>query len=120
MGEPVLAVAQGGSVDVGFAVPLAECCGWCSAGSWWLYRLNQALQRFPALFIIPALHATWQVCSVTSGAIFFEELEGLHNGRQLCFVAGFVVTISGIFLLAPKDGEGRPERASEAELGDLE
>jgi hypothetical protein len=39
----------------------------------WLHRLNAALRRYQALFIIPLFQASWIIFTVVSGGIFFGE-----------------------------------------------
>ena len=42
--------------------------------AFWLYRLNAALGKYDALYIIPMLQASYIVLATISGGIFFQEL----------------------------------------------
>ena len=39
----------------------------------WLFRMNEALQRYDGLFIIPVLQVFWLVFTIVSGGIYFQE-----------------------------------------------
>ena len=68
---------------------------------YWLYRLNAALKRYPALFIIPLLQSAWILFTVVSGGIFFGEFLELSAHQVAGFVAGVCCVLLGIFLLVP-------------------
>eukprot|EP00285_Hemiselmis_virescens_P013858 CAMPEP_0173401698 /NCGR_PEP_ID=MMETSP1356-20130122/51677_1 /TAXON_ID=77927 ORGANISM="Hemiselmis virescens, Strain PCC157" /NCGR_SAMPLE_ID=MMETSP1356 /ASSEMBLY_ACC=CAM_ASM_000847 /LENGTH=396 /DNA_ID=CAMNT_0014361897 /DNA_START=42 /DNA_END=1229 /DNA_ORIENTATION=+ len=67
----------------------------------WLTRLNSALRRYEALFIIPLLQVCWICFTVTSGGIFFGEFTSLSPRQILGFTGGVGVVILGVLVLIP-------------------
>lgn len=63
MAEALHSWADGQGTTVGISAVIAVGM-WGSVTAFWLYRLNAALTRFPALFIVPTLHAIWMCCSI--------------------------------------------------------
>ena len=63
MAEALRSWANGQGTAVGITA-VAMVCAWVCVTAFWLYRLNSALARFPALFIVPTLHAIWMCCSI--------------------------------------------------------
>lgn len=75
---------------------------WVYVITFWLRRMNEALRRFDGVFIIPLLQVNWIVFSIISGGIYFQEFEGFSSGRLFGFLAGVVLIVIGVFLLAPE------------------
>eukprot|EP00657_Telonema_sp_P-1_P002314 TRINITY_DN15406_c0_g1_i1.p1 TRINITY_DN15406_c0_g1~~TRINITY_DN15406_c0_g1_i1.p1 ORF type:complete len:275 (-),score=10.68 TRINITY_DN15406_c0_g1_i1:259-1083(-) len=90
-----------GALSTGDANPLSVflVVSWLMVVLWWLYRLNECLRRFAALFVVPLLHAVWLVCTVVSGGIFFEEFERLPGWRLGLFVLGTLILVIGVALM---------------------
>ncbi len=57
----------------------------------WLHRLNSALGRYQALFIIPLFQASWIIFTVVSGGIFFGEFLELAP-RQIVGTSLIIIT----------------------------
>ncbi|GMH63129.1 hypothetical protein TL16_g03634 [Triparma laevis f. inornata] len=69
----------------------------------WLYRMNEALQRYDGLFIIPVLQVFWLVFTIVSGGIYFQEFHHFSQTQMIGFVAGVLVVFLGVYLLMPSD-----------------
>eukprot|EP01102_Stenamoeba_stenopodia_P000746 TRINITY_DN10694_c0_g1_i1.p1 TRINITY_DN10694_c0_g1~~TRINITY_DN10694_c0_g1_i1.p1 ORF type:complete len:482 (-),score=84.22 TRINITY_DN10694_c0_g1_i1:63-1508(-) len=82
--------------------------------AFWVYRMNCALQQFPALFIIPVLQVIWLIFSITGGGIYFNEFGCLSGKDITLFVIGGLVLIMGVCILSmmvdskPRVPEGSP------------
>jgi len=87
--------------STGAADPMAAVLffGWVLVCSWWLYRLNICLHKFPALFVVPLLHAVWLVCTVVSGGIFFKEFDELPTWKIFLFVLGILILLVGVVMM---------------------
>eukprot|EP00658_Telonema_sp_P-2_P047532 TRINITY_DN36164_c0_g1_i2.p1 TRINITY_DN36164_c0_g1~~TRINITY_DN36164_c0_g1_i2.p1 ORF type:complete len:323 (+),score=54.41 TRINITY_DN36164_c0_g1_i2:213-1181(+) len=82
---------------------MALLAAWAGVVSWWIFRLNQCLTRFPALFVVPVLHAVWLCCTVTSGGLFFQEFDVLPWWRLFVFVLGIMILLVGVLLMPPEN-----------------
>merc|ERR1712167_436330 len=71
--------------------PAAIIVAWLTLMSFWLYRLNEALQRFSALYIIAVMQSMWMTNSIVGGGIFFEEFVHESTGNILLFALGVSV-----------------------------
>ena len=85
---------------------------WIGTATYWVYRMNDALKRFPGAFIIPVLQVHFTMIAIVSGGIYFEELIGLPG---LCcpgytgFFLGVFVVFLGVYMLAPPDHDKHAE-----------
>jgi len=83
--------------------------GWAFTMTFWVNRMNKALQLFEAAFIIPLLQVVWTMLSIVGGGIYFNEFSDFTLYQMNMFISGVCVVLFGIFLLAPKgmdlDGE---------------
>ena len=79
-------------------------------------RMNRALQRFDAVFIIPVLQVIWILFSIISGGLYFKEFESLDVFDGIMFIAGVLLILIGVFLLSPKDSDVRIDGSGEATL----
>jgi hypothetical protein len=68
----------------------------------WLKRLNDALEKFNPLFIIPLLQCSFIFFAIVSGGIFFKEFESFDSNQWVGFWFGIVVMFSGLVLLTPQ------------------
>jgi len=80
-------------------VPILVVFVWFGLMCFWLYRLNEALKRFSALYIVPVLQALWMSNTVMGGGIFFGEFVAASVGRILMFGSGICVILIGICLM---------------------
>jgi len=68
----------------------------------WLYRMNTALRKYDAMFIIPVLQSLWLLFAVLNGGIFFEEFYGLGYLDVTLFATGIVILLCGVAVFSPK------------------
>jgi len=113
LAEALHSVLSGARSDRGVVAPLLLVGVWVLLAVWWLARLNNALQRFPALFIVPALHAVWMANSIVGGAIFFDEFEGSAVVDMVVFGLGVLVILSGVVLMPTHKGQSSDGRVDE-------
>ncbi|KMS93813.1 hypothetical protein BVRB_027700, partial [Beta vulgaris subsp. vulgaris] len=73
---------------------------WLVTMSFWLYRMNKALQQFDGLLIIPLLQVCWIVFSVVGGGIYFREFDGLPATHTVGFTFGILMIVLGVYLLS--------------------
>eukprot|EP00743_Colponemidia_sp_Colp-15_P002526 GILK01002738.1.p1 GENE.GILK01002738.1~~GILK01002738.1.p1 ORF type:complete len:410 (-),score=43.25 GILK01002738.1:41-1207(-) len=73
---------------------------WVASMVFWLNRLNSALKKFDALFIIPTLQVVWTLFSVIAGGVYFDEFSSLGSADVFLFVVGIVLIIAGVVLLS--------------------
>lgn len=77
-------------------------------GGNWLYRQNEGLGLFDALFIIPLLQAFFILFGVIATGIFFREFWSIQDGPAgavggwTCFLVGLVGIFVGLYLTAPQ------------------
>ena len=67
----------------------------------WVNRMNLALKKFNALFIIPVLQVNWIILSSLGGGIYYKEFDGFSNQDIGVYVTAMVLVIFGTYLLAP-------------------
>mmetsp|Transcript_1232 Transcript_1232/g.2743 ORF Transcript_1232/g.2743 Transcript_1232/m.2743 type:complete len:401 (+) Transcript_1232:80-1282(+) len=72
---------------------------WLLHMSFWAYRLNFALKRFPSLFIIPVLQSVWIIVTILSGGIFFDEFRAFTPTASICFSFGLLLVLIGVLSL---------------------
>jgi drug/metabolite transporter (DMT)-like permease len=75
---------------------------WISTVVVWLQRLNNALETFDPLFIIPLLQVSFILFAIVSGGIFFQEFSSFNASQWFGFCFGIIVMFSGLVLLTPK------------------
>ena len=68
----------------------------------WLKRLNDALQKFNPLFIIPLLQCSFIFFAIISGGIFFKEFNSFDSNQWIGFWFGIIVMFGGLVLLTPQ------------------
>lgn len=67
----------------------------------WLFRMNDALGKYDAMFIIPLLQASYIFGAIVSGGIFFDEFEDFGTVAWLFFAGGLAFIFTGLYLLRP-------------------
>jgi hypothetical protein len=99
----LLAVHSNGSENI-FAswFTYATILLWIMTVLVWLKRLNDALERFNPLFIIPLLQCSFIFFAIVSGGIFFKEFNTFDTNQWVGFWFGIVVMFSGLILLTPQ------------------
>ena len=75
---------------------------WIVTCTVWLKRLNDALDMFDPLFIIPLLQCSFIFFAIVSGGIFFKEFNSFDATQWIGFWFGIIVMFSGLVLLTPK------------------
>lgn len=86
--------------------------------AFWLYRMNVALRKYDAMFIIPVLQSLWLLFAVLNGGIFFEEFNDLGYLDVTLFAVGIFILLCGVAVFSPKsdaDGTLTPEILSDNE-----
>jgi drug/metabolite transporter (DMT)-like permease len=83
-------------------------CTICTA-VFWVKRMNGALKKFDALFIIPVLQVFWTSLSIVGGGIYYKEFEVYSTRSTVIFILSMVAIFFGVYLLAP-DEEGDNEK----------
>jgi len=73
--------------------------------------LNQGLQRFDALYIVPVFQSFWILISVIAGLIFFGEYAEMNKIQSAMFPVGIFFTIAGVYFLSQR---GVDEEAHES------
>eukprot|EP01104_Vermistella_antarctica_P011441 TRINITY_DN3197_c0_g3_i1.p1 TRINITY_DN3197_c0_g3~~TRINITY_DN3197_c0_g3_i1.p1 ORF type:complete len:575 (+),score=94.13 TRINITY_DN3197_c0_g3_i1:222-1946(+) len=68
----------------------------------WMIRMNTALRKFPAMYIVPALQVIWIVFSILGGGIYFKEFQTFSSLQYLMFGIGVVTILAGVYFLAPR------------------
>ena len=68
----------------------------------WLKRLNDALETFNPLFIIPLLQCSFIFFAILSGGIFFKEFNAFDANQWVGFWFGIVTMFGGLSLLTPQ------------------
>lgn len=95
-----------------FVIPMFLLCS-----IFWVTRLNQGLQQFPAMVIVPTMQIAWTLFSILSGFLYFQEYKGFSGLGATMFCIGVLVVFFGVFLLT-KAQRQQPRAAgvSEEEL----
>jgi uncharacterized membrane protein len=92
--------------------------GWVLTMMFWLYRMNTALRRYDALFIVPVLQVIWTLCSIVGGGLYFDEFANFSFLQGFMFIAGVMLVICGVFVLAVQRTPSASEASSD-ECGDV-
>eukprot|EP00927_Polykrikos_kofoidii_P069235 TRINITY_DN64615_c0_g1_i1.p1 TRINITY_DN64615_c0_g1~~TRINITY_DN64615_c0_g1_i1.p1 ORF type:complete len:363 (+),score=74.12 TRINITY_DN64615_c0_g1_i1:201-1289(+) len=119
LSESLRLVLAGGNQGVGYVGPFFLVATWMSLAGFWLYRLNVALRRYSALFIVPVLQSSWMSFSIIGGGIFFEEFQSTSVWTLLLFGVSVVVIISGTMLM-PVGSKGEKVHVEEEDLPEIE
>lgn len=93
-----------------------------------LYFLNEGLRLFDALSIIPVYQASFTLCGILGGFVYFDEAMVDDDARTtwqlLLFLLGTVLSLGGVFLLSKHApdigvlGGGREGQWGNPQLGD--
>jgi len=67
-----------------------------------MVRLNTAIRKFNAIYIIPTLQVIWITFSIVGGGIYFEEFNQFGALEITMFIVGVLILITGVNFLAPK------------------
>jgi len=70
--------------------------------TFWLYRMNAALKKYDAMFIIPVLQALWLLFAVLNGGIFYQEFKELTLLDNFLFGTGIVILLLGVSIFSPR------------------
>eukprot|EP00742_Colponemidia_sp_Colp-10_P006732 GILJ01007217.1.p1 GENE.GILJ01007217.1~~GILJ01007217.1.p1 ORF type:complete len:573 (-),score=53.10 GILJ01007217.1:273-1991(-) len=73
---------------------------WLATIIFWIVRLNSALKRFDAIFIIPTLQVIWTIFSILGGGVYFNEFASYDALSIAMFVLGVVIILGGVVLLS--------------------
>lgn len=76
----------------------------------WLKRLNDALERFNPLFIIPLLQCSFIFFAIVSGGIFFKEFNAFDTNQWVGFWFGIATMFGGLSLLTPQPVSSEDEK----------
>merc|ERR1740133_61422 len=66
----------------------------------WLFRLNAALAKYDALFIIPAIQAGYIFWATLSAGMYFQEFDCLAAYQLALFAAGICIMFGGLYVLS--------------------
>lgn len=77
----------------------------------WLYRMNNALKLYDAMFIIPVLQALWLLFAVLGGGIFFEEFANMKIADNFLFALGIFILLCGVSVFSPRPTVDKTETA---------
>ena len=67
-----------------------------------VYLLNRGLEISDSMLVIPVFFATWAVCSVLGGALYYQELASFNAVQLSLFLLGMLFLVFGIALLAQR------------------
>eukprot|EP01006_Ploeotia_vitrea_P038323 TRINITY_DN66226_c8_g2_i2.p1 TRINITY_DN66226_c8_g2~~TRINITY_DN66226_c8_g2_i2.p1 ORF type:complete len:593 (-),score=259.41 TRINITY_DN66226_c8_g2_i2:106-1884(-) len=76
--------------------------------------LNEALQHFDALYVVPVFQSFWIICSVVSGLIFFGEYRTMGATSAVMFPLGVLTTVTGVWVLSKRGIEDAEHAAASA------
>lgn len=82
----------------------------------WLYRMNNALRMYDAMFIIPVLQCVWLLFGVLGGEIFFQEYKDMTTPEASLFTVGVVILLFGISILRPSNSSNADSDNVEIEM----
>ena len=80
--------------------------------AFWLYRMNTALRKYDAMFIIPVLQALWLLFAVLNGGIFYQEFADLSLLYNFLFGSGIVILLFGVSIFSPRV----PDKETETDI----
>ena len=87
----------------------------------WLYRMNTALRRYDAMFIIPVLQCVWLLFGILGGEVFFQEYKEMTWFSAIFFAFGVAILLAGITTLRPSSSSPVQESAGTGvEMEELE
>lgn len=89
--------------------------------AFWLYRMNNALRMYDAMFIIPVLQCVWLLFGVLGGEVFFQEYKDMTHSEGFMFMVGVFILLLGISTLRPSANLNKSEeKVVEIELDSIE
>lgn len=71
----------------------------------WLYRLNAALAKYDALFIIPAIQAGYIFWATLSAGMYFQEFDCLEPYQLALFAIGICIMFAGLYVLSAESAK---------------
>lgn len=82
--------------------------------------LNEALELFDALYVVPVFQSFWISFSVISGLVFFDEYKGVFHTPEnaIMFPFGIGVTIFGVYILSQRADDENLESAPLQDMDD--
>jgi hypothetical protein len=86
----------------------------CS-GSFWISRLNYALQAFDPVVAIPLLQALFILFATASGGLYFDEFRMLSLKHAVFFSGGVAVELAGLAMLTHQSEPAAPPKHLAAE-----
>ena len=75
--------------------------GWIFIVGFWVGRIDQGLDLFPPLFVIPVIQVCFVFFSILCGGIFFKEFHTFTDKQFAGFSAGVSLILFGVYGLAP-------------------
>jgi magnesium transporter len=79
--------------------------------------MNEGLQRFEALYIVPVFMSFWILISVVAGLVFFGEYAEMNSKQAMMFPFGVMMTIVGVYFLSQR-GVDDHENSVEQQIHD--
>jgi len=74
---------------------------WIFIVGFWVGRIDQGLDLFPPLFVIPVIQVCFVFFSILCGGIFFKEFHSFTGKQYAGFVSGVALILFGVYGLAP-------------------
>lgn len=74
---------------------------WIFIVGFWVGRIDQGLDLFPPLFVIPVIQVCFVFFSILCGGIFFKEFHTFTDKQFAGFSAGVSLILFGVYGLAP-------------------
>merc|ERR1719272_946578 len=71
----------------------------------WLFRLNAALAKYDALFIIPAIQAGYIFWATLSAGMYFQEFDCLEAYQLALFAIGICIMFAGLYVLSAESAK---------------
>jgi uncharacterized membrane protein len=93
----------GGRNQLHYAFTYVVLVATAGTASFWVYRMDLALKKFDALFIIPLLQVAWTTLSIVGGGIYYKEFDDYDAFNVALFFACLSVIFFGVWLLAPRE-----------------
>jgi len=74
---------------------------WIFIVGFWVGRIDQGLDLFPPLFVIPVIQVCFVFFSILCGGIFFKEFHSFSGKQYAGFASGVALILFGVYGLAP-------------------
>mmetsp|Transcript_9757 Transcript_9757/g.14309 ORF Transcript_9757/g.14309 Transcript_9757/m.14309 type:complete len:337 (+) Transcript_9757:171-1181(+) len=80
--------------------------------------LNQGLDKFDALIVIPVYQSFWNAFGITGGLVFFQEYRYMSTNDGIMYALGISITLVGVSLLVRERSGGKrlAQRNAKADL----